>query len=136
MSGARNLKTYRVTAPDFDDAEVTLDVDHAVLTPELATEINQFSGSAMARVRLSEQRNDVVATVIRLFGANAISYFFGTGGADLVTHRVEDSERWTQRVIAAQCEGWPDFKALGIRIKTALVVAPGFLEVQLEEATA
>lgn len=37
-----NIKTYTVKASWFNDAEVSLQVDHSILTPELAKEINDF----------------------------------------------------------------------------------------------
>ena len=37
-----NVKTYIVTASWFEDSSVKLRVDHDVLTPELATLINDF----------------------------------------------------------------------------------------------
>lgn len=125
-----NIKTYRITAPDFDHAEVTLEVDHDVLTPALATEINQFWGGAMHR--MTEEGGNAARTAIRLFGACAIAYFLGDGGADIVAHRLADSEHWTRTVLDAQPEGWPDYESLGIRIKGAAINSSGFYEVELE----
>lgn len=125
-----NIKTYRVTAHDFDHAEVTLAVDLDILTPELAASINSFwSGSVY---RLEEERYDVVRTVVRLFGSVAITHFLGDGGADIVTHTEAESESWTQMVIDAQGEGWPSLKELGIRIKAVMITVAGYEEMHLE----
>lgn len=125
-----NLKTYRVTYPNFDDAEVWLQVDHSVLTATLASEINTFWSAH--EHRLAEQGGDVVATVIRLFGTVAIGHFMADGGIDFAGHVPDDSVALTQEVIASQHEGWPSCEALGILIVRAVVDYPSFWDVSLE----
>ena len=72
-----NIKTYKVVAASFDDAEVNLQVDHDVLTPDLATLINTFWSGA--EDRLAQENGDVVRAVVRLFGSCAISFFMSDG---------------------------------------------------------
>lgn len=125
-----NLKTYRVKADWFGDAEVTLRVDHDVLTPALATEINNFwSGAAE---RLSDEDGNVVRAVIRDFGATAIRYMMDNGGASFAP--VMNDWYWTKEVIRDQGEGWPEWEALGILIVGAEVSSVGYDDVTLETA--
>lgn len=125
-----NLKTYRVKAAWFDDAEVTLRVNHDILTPALATEINNFWSEADAR--LADEDEDVVRAVIRLFGAAAIRYMMDNGGASFSP--VQKDWYWTKEVIRDQGEGWPDWESLGILIVGAAVSCVSYDDVTLEAA--
>ena len=125
-----NVKTYRISADWFSDAEVTLQVDHDVLTPELATEINQFWSSDADR--LDQEGGDVVRAVIRLFGSIAIRFFMADGGASFGSRG--DSRHWTDAVIKEQGEGWPDRDGLGILITEASVPAVGYDDVTVVTA--
>ena len=127
-----NLKTYRVTADWYGDAEVLLQVDHDVLTPELATEINQFWTGADGR--LAAEDDDVVRTVIRMFGAAAIRCFMDDGGARIRPSKNGDRHR-TAEVLKAQVEGWPDVDGLGILIMEANVSVVDYDDVALEAAS-
>ena len=125
-----NLKTYRVKADWYDDAEVTLRVNHDILTPELATQINQFwSGEGD---RLGQEGGDVVRAVIRLFGSAAIAFFISDGAQ----MGGGNSRYWTERVIKAQHEGWPDVDSLGILIGAVFVGSVGYDDVSLEGGAA
>lgn len=126
-----NVKTYIVTASWFDDSGVTLRVDHDVLTPELATEINTFWSDADGR--LVDENYDVVRVVIRMFGAAAIRFFMDDGGARFDS-RGNGDLHWTGQVIKSLVEGWPDIDSLGILILSAEVSAVDFDDVTLEAA--
>ena len=126
-----NLKTYRVSAYWHDEAEVTLQVDHDVLTPELATEINQFWSGADRR--LAEENGDVVRTVIRMFGAAAIRHFMDDGGA-CFSAGTQAGREWAEEVLRAQYEGWPCVDGLGVLITEASVQAVDYDDVTLEGA--
>lgn len=108
---------YIVSAAWFDDATVKLQVDHDLLTPELATEINQFWTSADSR--LEEEGGDPVRAVIRLFGSTAIRFFMADGGAWF--DGISEGTRYTMQVLKDQGEGWPDIGELGIAIVSAEV---------------
>lgn len=125
-----NLKTYRVSYEDIEFAEVTLQVDHDVLTPALATEINDFWG--MCTHRLSAQNGDVVQTVIRMFGVAAINRFLAIGGGDFVGHEAKHIEYWTQQVIDHEGEGWPPLAELGILLIRADVHIGDYFDATLE----
>lgn len=125
-----NIKIYTVKASWFNDAEVTLRVDHDVLTPELATEINSFWIEADSR--LASEDEDVVKAVVRLFGARAIAVLMEQGGADFGDKRPDINKWWTQKVIDEQYEGWPDAEGLGILIQACGVQSVGFDDVELE----
>lgn len=120
--------TYKVVATWFDGSEVTLQVDLDVLTKELATLINEFWSDADERLR--GENGDVVRAVIRLFGSVAISYFLSRGGVTF--SKKQDGRYWTQAVIDAQHEGWPDFDGLGILITDASVDSACYDDVTLE----
>lgn len=123
------LANYLVTAPCFDDALVSLQVDLGVLTPALATEINTFWSGADDR--LDAEDGDVVRAVVRLFGVCVIQYFMRQGGIGASASE-EVSRIWTQEVIEAQCEGWPDVDRLGILIKSVHVSEVSFEIVEME----
>lgn len=125
-----SIATYRVVATWFNDAEVTLQVDHSVLTKELANLINEFWGGD--EDRLAQENGDVVRAVVRLFGTRAISFFMADGGAGLSV----ESRYWTEKVIQAQHEGWPDCSGLGILIVAASVDSVDYDDVTLEGGTA
>lgn len=124
-----SIKAYRVACEDFESSEVTLQVDHGVLTPALATEINNFWSGADGR--LSDENGDVVRAVVRLFGVCAIQYFMQHGGV-CASASEEVSRIWTAEVIKAQHEGWPGLEELGILITSADVYVVGFEDAWLE----
>ena len=124
-----SLKKYRVTAAWFDDAEVTLLVDHDKLTPALATKINEFVSDADSR--LAAEDGDVVRAVIRMFGTGAIGYFINDGGASFGP-RADGDRHWTEAVLKHLYEGWPPCDELGILIVAAEVSAVGYDDVTVE----
>ena len=126
-----SVKAYCITAADFDFSEVRLSVNRDLLTPELAKKINDFWNEN--DWRLSKEDGDVVRTVIRLFGAIAISYLQGIGGADISAAREEDRKMWTESILNAQAEGWPSYQELGIQLVSANVMCVDYEVVELEE---
>lgn len=126
-----NLKSYRVTAAWFNDAEVTLEVNLDVLTPALAAEINNFWSGA--NERLQAEDDDIVRTVVRMFGGAAIRHFMEDGGASFGPCPWGDRQMTTE-VLKAQVEGWPDIDGLGILISAAEVSAVEYHDVTLEVA--
>ena len=127
-----NIKTFKVTADWYPDAQVTLHVDLDVLTPALAQEINAFWSGAGSR--LGDDGGDVIRAVVRDFGATAIRCFMADGGASFGPFVPGEGEaiRRTQDVIDEQGEGWPDTAGLGIQILWAEVSVVGFEDVCLE----
>ena len=120
--------TYRVIANTwFSEPEVTLHVNFDILTPELAAEINNFWTDADSR--LAAEEGNVLLAVVRMFGEVAIRYFMGDGGASFGP--ITDAY-WTEQVIKAQREGWPDVDSLGILITAAEVSVLGYDDVSLE----
>lgn len=126
-----NKKTFTVKSNWDEYSEVTLQVDLDVLTPALATEINQFWSDA--EFRLQCEGGDVVRTVVRMFGRKAIVYMMGIGGAEVSNEDGDDL--WTRSVLM-NSEGWPDCKDLGILITQASVAMCGYEDVELEEVEA
>lgn len=115
---------------------ITLEVDTEKLTPELATEINEFWGGADDRLQAED--GDVVRAVIRLYGARMMGLMLAVGGVT-VDDRIETSgpSIWTKEMHAE--EGWPGADGtphgvLGIRVVEANVEAPGFDYVSLQDA--
>lgn len=127
-----NIKTYTVKASWFNDAEVTLQVDHDRLTPELATEINSFWSNADCR--LAAEDEDVVRTVIRMFGARAIALAMEEGGWDFGNRPYAAGLRTAKDVIDSYGEGWPNAEELGISVISAAADSVGFDDVELEAA--
>lgn len=125
-----NLKTYTVKASWFNDAEVTLQVDHDLLTPELAKEINDFWSDASYRLRKEDE--DVVRVVIRMFGARTISLAMEQGGWDFSKQSVVAGLRTAQEVIDSYGEGWPKAEELGIYVIQVAADSVGFDDVELE----
>lgn len=124
------VKRYKLSFGD--DNSVSLEVDTEKLTPTLAAQINQFWSSHS--LRLAEQNNDAIEVVARLFGAAAIRVFMETGGA-LHLSQGKEREYWTREVLKAQCEGWPEFEALGILLVDVDVSSVEYFGVTLEEVT-
>ena len=124
--------TKRYVVNFGDENSVTLEVDTVKLSPELATEINKFWSSH--NLRLSEQNNNPVEVVARLFGAAAVRVFMENGGA---LHLSEGKEReyWTRKVLQDQWEGWPEFESLGVLLVDADVSCVDYFAVTLEEVT-
>lgn len=98
------IKRYNVWHGDTG-ADVTLEVDCDVLTPELAAQINNFTTDA--DVRLAAAEDDVVAAVVALAASWFLSYVLDTNEC-LNTYGM-------QREFNA-LEGWPPDGAHGIRL--------------------
>ncbi|UCU93981.1 DUF2528 family protein [Hydrogenophaga taeniospiralis] len=124
------VKNFQVTSDD-DFHQVCLRVDTAVLTPEMATQINTFWGGS--EDRLDDQGGDVVLAVIRLFGAQCIRHLLEDGGAEFASNDAGQQQRITQGVLNAEGEGWPDLESLGILVTSADVYVPEFNSVTLQE---
>lgn len=127
-----NIKTYTVKASWFNDAEVTLKVDHDLLTPDLATEINNFWTNADSR--LAAENENVVRVVIRMFGARAIALAMEQGGWDFSNSSPAAGLRTAQEVIDDFGEGWPKAEELGISVIQVAADSVGFDDVELEVA--
>lgn len=124
------LKKYRVT----DEAEnyVELMVDTDKLTPQLATEINDFLSSPGSR--LDAEHGDIERVVVRLFGSFALRFFYEDGGFAIpATLSEEHSRSLTEELLDWLIEGWPTYDALGIKIIDGLVMCPDFETVTVEE---
>lgn len=127
-----SVKNYTVTSDDMHNVRVLLQVDHNVLTADVATEINNFWGSAHAR--LVEEAGDVVRSVVRLFGSVALRHILAEGGAEFAEDE-HGSKWWTKKVLELEHEGWPSMENLGIVILAASVYAPEYFDCTLEDAS-
>ncbi len=125
-----NIKTYTAKATWYNDSEITLQVNHDILTPELATLINDFWSENDERLRAAD--GDVVQAVIRLFAVCAISCLMGQGGACFGSNKLDSGMWWTQKVLDDQGEGWPDAENLGILITSCAIESVGFDDIELE----
>lgn len=98
-----NLKRYtaRSNNPDFF-FEATIEVDHDILTPELATQINAFWSEADSR--LAEHDDDPVKTVV----ACAMQSFVLSAMNDY-------NEHGCMRDLHDE-EGWPPEGELGLKL--------------------
>ncbi|MGH1450250.1 MAG: DUF2528 family protein [Pseudomonadaceae bacterium] len=134
-TSSAHIKRYRVTE-QWSDYEVTLEVDHSLLTDNRAQEINEFwSGH---EDRMADEDGDEVKAVIRLAGARAVGMMLsdGWGGANFGTNNTEAGRIWSEQF--REQEGWggedeTPFGWCGIRIIAASAELPGFDEFTLEE---
>ncbi|WP_233007179.1 DUF2528 family protein [Rheinheimera faecalis] len=124
-------KTYRVKE-DWKDYEVILEVDHDLLTPELATQINQFWNDDDER--LEAENGNPVKAVIRLAGTVLMQEMLAVGGASFSKSDDNSTTYWAEWL--ASQEGWPPLEVLGIRCIDADVLTPDFEDVELTEITA
>ena len=134
-----NIKRYLVKET-WKEYQVTLEVNHDVLTKETASLINGFWSNADDR--LSAENGDVVRTVIRLFGQTMIYRMLSEGGASfgITTKNLMTGDNpgpfWTEDLHNE--EGWGGDKPgpygfCGIRVIAADVDAPGYDDVELVE---
>jgi hypothetical protein len=126
-------KTYMVREDEFD-IQIKLVVDTDVLTPALATEVNNFWTGADTRLAANNQ--DVVLAVIKLFSYAAMRLFLSDGGAQFYCVSGELAKRITQSVLNREKEGWPPLDELGIVITEAYVALPDYDNLTLEEMAA
>lgn len=135
-----NIKRYTVNE-FFKDYSVTLEVNHDILTPERAEEINSFWSEH--DWRKSAEDGDVVRAVIRLAGSTLINIMISEGGADFTekTKGVFDDNPgpyWTEDLHKEEgwggVEGGP-FGWCGIRCVAAAIEAPSFDDLELTEVT-
>ena len=136
------IKRYMVKEV-WKDYEVTLEVNHARLTPEVATMLNNFWSDSKSR--LNTENGDPVRAAIRLFGQSMIYMMLSEGGSTfsvdtgkpsyldnpgpIWTKDLHDEEGW-----GGSIEGDP-YGWCGIRVIAADVEAPGFYDVELAEVT-
>lgn len=92
--------------------EVVLEVDLDILTPEMATEINEFWSDA--KYRLNKENGDVVRAVIRMAAGRFIYALLEIGGG--VVTGESDAAMWTRDALYEQ-EGWGD--QCGIKLISA-----------------
>lgn len=134
------IKRYTVSE-SWKDYTVTLEVDHSILTPERAKELNDFWSGAQEFE--DAENGNVVRAVIRLAGSTLINIMLTQGGASFTERTrspiTNDSPGplWTKDLHDE--EGWggsePDtpFGWCGIRCVAADVERPGFDDVELKE---
>lgn len=124
----------------WKDYEVTLEVNHDILTMEVAIEINQFW--SRDDWRLSAEDGDVVRVAIRMFGSIMIQSMLSDGGASFSSTfkspiTGENPGRyWTEDL--QNEEGWGgtqkghSYGFCGIRVIAAEVETIGYDDVELE----
>lgn len=132
--GVEGIKRY-IVKDTWKDYEVTLEVNHAVLTPERAKLINDFWTNS--EDRLDQCDGDVVKTAIQLFGQEAICTFLRDGGASFGP--VPESVAKRQSAELRSGEGWggeeggSEYGWCGMRVLVASVGLPCFDELELAE---
>lgn len=133
------IKRYTVKHP-WHDHEVTLEVDHSILTPEIAKEHVDFWAGA-DEFREAENGDDVRAT-IRLFGSNIMAMLLRQGGntfGEKTTNMIGGTVAQHYTDEQHEEEGWggsdgSPFGRVGIRVVAADVQGVGFDDVELEDA--
>ncbi|HEY0955361.1 MAG TPA: DUF2528 family protein [Pseudoxanthomonas sp.] len=99
-------KRYVIDHSEIFDIQVALEVDHDLLTPELASEINGFFIDADDR--LEDADEDPVLAVIKLAASIFLSYVLDVNQS-LNTEGM-------QHAFDTQYEGWPDAGKHGIKL--------------------
>lgn len=89
------IKRYRIER-EWGEGQVQLEIDHSILTPELATEINKFWTSADER--LHEADDDVVMAVIKMAAAEFLGWVLDVN----CSYSTKSMQREFDRL-----EGWP-----------------------------
>ena len=132
-----SIKRYKVSEP-FSDFEVTLEVDHNVLTPAMAQQINQFWMNHEDRAEAED--GDHVRAVIRMAGSLVVGLMLESGwaGASFGTNNTDQGQRWSEKF--RDEEGWGSendtpYGRCGIRVVGASVSHPGFDEFEVEDMT-
>lgn len=134
------IKRYKVKEV-WKDYEVTLEVNHERLTPEVASMLNNFWSDS--KTRLATENDDPVRVAIRLFGQTMINIMLSEGGSTFSVHTgkgglfdnpgpiwskdLHDEEGW-----GGSIEGDP-YGWCGIRVIAADVESPSFDDVELAE---
>lgn len=127
------IRRYTVTDA-WKDQEVTLEVDHSILTPELAKEVNEFWSSAS--YRRGEEDGDDVRAVVRFAGMILINMMLGQGGSEFTENGYNGGfgspgPDWTKDLHDE--EGFPSDS--GIRCVAASVSTSDYSDVELKEVT-
>lgn len=134
-----SIKRYTVK-DTWKDYEVTLEVNHIVLTTERATLINEFWTNHEDRI--DQFDGDSVKAVIQMFGQNAICQYLNDNGASF-----GEKDNWLTKKCSQELraeEGWGGesddkddlFGWCGIRIVGADVPMPEFEELTLQQVLA
>ena len=140
------IKTFKVQAEYNDLMYVVLQVDTDKLTPELATQINDFW--CYSEDRIDSEDGDVFRAVVRLYGTKAIHKMLLGGGA---CFKAGCGDCWRRNSCPAKSEEWAKqlehlladgqhelFELFGepIRVIEARVEIPDFDSVELLDITA
>lgn len=136
--GDHSIKRY-IVKEVWKEYEVTLEVNHEILSEERAQLINNFWTDPM--IRSGHCDGDVVKTVIQLFGQNAICSFLEDSGVSF-----DSGDKWLINKVSQDLraeEGWGGesmdgednglFGWCGIRVLAADVSMPSFDELDLAE---
>lgn len=123
---ANTIRRFRYT---HDDKELVLEVDTAVLSEEMAHEINSFLSEADSRLEACD--GDVYRVVGRMFALGAFGYMAEIGGSVIDDRDV--GRLFVLSVIDRFSEGWPAADALGISIVEAYVPSFDFDDLKEEE---
>lgn len=139
-----NVKRYKIEHNWNEGMEVVLEVDHDILTPERAAEINNFWSNHDGR---EAEAQGVVPAVIRLFGGCAINAMLAEGGAEFGEHQPESQRVWSEDLRSE--EGWggefdpahpptdgrKPYGWCGIRVISACVETADFYSLELKEVS-
>lgn len=127
-----SIQSYTVEH-EWHDHSVTLEVDHTIMTPDLAKEhLDYWSGSTEFQ---QAEQGDAVRAVIRLFGSSLMARILEQGGASFSGGEAADI--WSRE--QQNAEGWggssreSPFGLVGIRAVSADVEGIGFDDVRLKE---
>jgi hypothetical protein len=111
-------KLYKVTTDHLDPVEVTVEVDHAVLTEEMATHINKFLTGAGGRLAMA--KGNVIHAVVQMAAAHYIHSMLNGYNEFGATCRLEEEEGWPPAPSPIRCvrvENLPEFDSEAFSIE-------------------
>lgn len=128
-----DIRTYKVEHDWNSNCEVTLEVNHEILTPERALEINDFWEGAERRARKAHSN---VFAVITLFGQHLINQILAEGGSSF-GKGAEAGPIWSAQLRAEEGWGGEDsdkqpYGWCGIRVIAADVETVSFDDLRLK----
>ena len=109
------MSTERFFEITWNDMAVVIGVNTSVLTPDVATEINEFLSSPDSRLRQCD--GDVYVVVARMFASYFFRWAIEQGG--IMGEYGGSYDGWVKSTLAWVNEGWPAYKECGIRIVSA-----------------
>lgn len=111
-----NIKRYLITQ-EWGEIEVTVDIDHDKLTPEIAQETNNFWMNSEERLEAAD--GDSVVAVIRLAAARFMSSLLEGMSIEGAQSDLESAEGWPPEtgIKLVDYDGLPDINSMELQLE-------------------